>query len=305
MTCHSASWDRPRSPKAAQGDLFSLDITKYPNQDAATDAMDQGKIYGALIAGGSSNQLIVVSSISDLSPGDIANNFENAAKKSGETITVKAYAPTPLAPKDPFALVVATLLVALLIGGYMSAALLTTAVGSASARWRGLWLLGFAVMTGLVVDLIATYWLEGIPSGSFWIAWPIVYAHHPGRGARRRGAAAGAGPVGIFVTVIVILQFGNPSSGGKQRRPYLPSFWHDLGPFLPPRNAYVLLRNAIYFDGHGIGQALTVLLVYLVVAAVIIGFLDWFRSPELTVPGVDEEAAASAAAVSAPVGPLP
>ena len=36
--------------KAAQGDLFSLDITKYPNQDAATDAMDQGKIYGALIA---------------------------------------------------------------------------------------------------------------------------------------------------------------------------------------------------------------------------------------------------------------
>ena len=42
--------------------------------------------------------LIVVSSISDLSPGDIANNFENAAKKSGETITVKSYAPTPLAP---------------------------------------------------------------------------------------------------------------------------------------------------------------------------------------------------------------
>ena len=291
--------------KAAQGDLFTLDITKYPNQDAATDAMDQGKIYGALIAGTSSNQLIVVSSISDLSPGDIANNFENAAKKSGESITVKAYAPTPLAPKDPFALVVATLLVALLIGGYMSAALLTTAVGSASARWRGLWLLGFAVLTGLVVDLIATYWLEGIPSRSFWIAWPIVALIILVVALVAAVLRRVLGPVGIFVTVIVILQFGNPSSGGSNGAPYLPSFWHDLGPFLPPRNAYVLLRNAIYFDGHGIGQALTVLLVYLVVAAAIIGFLDWFRSPELTVPGVDEESAATAAAVSVPVGPLP
>ena len=291
--------------KAAQGDLFSLDITKYPNENAATDAMDQGKIYGALIANGSSNQLIVVSSISDLSPGDIANNFENAAKKSGETVTVKSYTPTPLAPKDPFALVVATLLTALLIGGYMSAALLTTAVGSASGRWRGLWLVGFAIITGLVVDLIATYWLEGLPSKSFWIVWPIVSLIILVVALVAAVLRRVLGPVGIFVTVIVILQFGNPSSGGSNGAPYLPSFWHDLGPFLPPRNAYVLLRNAVYFDGHGIGQALTVLLVYLVVAAVAIGFLDWFRSPELAVPGVDEESAATAGAVSVPVGPLP
>ena len=50
--------------------------------------MNKGKIYGALIAGdasGSANQLIVVSSISDLSALDIAANFEEAAKKNGET----------------------------------------------------------------------------------------------------------------------------------------------------------------------------------------------------------------------------
>lgn len=35
----------------------------------------------------------------------------------------------------------------------------------------------------------------------------------------------------------------------------------DIGPFLPPRNAYILLRNSIYFDGHGTTQALVVLLV--------------------------------------------
>lgn len=51
----------------------------------------------------------------------------------------------------------ATLLVALLIGGYMSAALLATAVGSASGHWRGLWLAGFAVATGLVLDVVVTF----------------------------------------------------------------------------------------------------------------------------------------------------
>ena len=292
-------------PQAAQGNLFSLNVKQYANENAATSAMNRGEIYGALIADGSSNQLIVVPSISDLSPGDIAKNFEAAAKNSGETIMVKSYTPTPLAPKDPFALVVGTLLVALLIGGYMSAALLTTAVGSASARFRGLWLAGFAIVTGLIVDLIATYWLEGLPSSSFWIAWPILSLIILVVALVAAVLRRVLGPVGIVLTVIVILQFGNPSSGGSNGAPYLPSFWHDIGPFLPPRNAYVLLRNTVYFDGNGIGQALTVLLVYLVVAAAIIGFLDWFRSPELSVPGVDEDTAASAAAVSVPVGPLP
>jgi len=64
---------------------------------------------------------------------------------------------------------------------------------------------------------------------------------------------------------------------------YLTSFWHAIGPFLPPRNAYILLRNTVYFDGHGIGQALTVLLAYAVITAAILVFLDWYRSPELSV----------------------
>jgi hypothetical protein len=247
----------------------------------------------------------VVPSISALSPLDIAGNFEEAATKSGERITVKAYAPTPLAPKDPYALVPAILLVALLVAGYMAAALLTTAVGTASARWRGLWLAGFAIVTGLFIDVIAAYWLNGIPSASFWIVWPILSLIILVVALFAAVLRRVLGPAGILVTMILIVQFGNPSSGGSNGSPYLPSFWNDIGPFLPPRNAYILLRNTVYFDGNGIGQPLTVLLAYTVIAAAILGFLDWFRSPELSVPGVDQQTAAGSAAVAAPVGPLP
>lgn len=291
--------------EAAQNPLFSLDLVTYDNQQSATAAMDRGEIYGALVTNGGSSQLTVVPTISDISPLDIAKNFEEAAASSGATLTTKAYAPTPLAPKDPYALVLATLLVPLLVGGYMSAALVTTATGSASRRWRGLWLLGFAVVTGLVVDLIATYWLQGVPERSFWIVWPIVSLIMLVVSLFTAVLRRLLGPAGIMVTLILILQFGNPSSGGSNGVPYLTSFWSGVGPFLPPRNAFLLLRDTVYFDGHGVGQPLAVLAAYGVVAAVALAFLDWYRSPELQTPGLDEADAAGAATTAIPVGPLP
>ncbi len=289
----------------AQGDLFSLDVKQYDDQDAATQAMDRGEIYGALVTSDSSIELTVVPSISDISPLDIAANFEKAATSAGETISVTAYTPTPLAPKDPFALVPATLLVALLVGGYMSAALLTTALGSASDRWRGLWLAGFSVSTGLVLDVVTTYWLQGFPKSSFWVAWPILSLIILVVALFAAVMRRVLGPAGIVVTLIVILQFGNPSSGGSNGAAYLTPFWNGVGPFLPPRNAFLLLRNTLYFDGNGIAQPLTVLLVYALVGAAVLGFLDWYRSPELTVPGLDDGDTTQAAGVAIPVGPLP
>lgn len=291
--------------EAAQGELMTLDVTTYDDQDAATAAMDRGEIYGALVTTDSSTELTVVSSISDISPLDLAANFEEAARNSGDTISVKAYAPTPLAPKDPAALVVATLLVALLVGGYMSAALLATALGTASGRWRGLWLAGFSIVTGLLVDLVATFWLEGLPSASFWVAWPIMSLIILVVALFAAVLRRVLGPTGIVVTLIVILQFGNPSSGGSNGAPYLTPFWNEVGPFLPPRNAFLLLRNTLYFDGNGLGQPLTVLLVYAVVGAVLLSFLDWYRSPELDVAGIDDRDVAGASNVAIPVGPLP
>ena len=193
----------------------------------------------------------------------------------------------------------------------MATTLLTNALGPdswlgapASGRWHGLWLLGFAVATGLVVDLIVTYGLDGLPSDSFWIVWPIMALIILSVALLAAVLRRVVGPLGIFLTVIVVIQFGNPSSGGANGVPYLPSFWSDLGPFLPPRNAYLLLRNTVYFDGHGIGQPLTVLLAYAVIAAALLTVFHWFIDRPRSVPGI-EDAEADAAAVLAPVGPPP
>lgn len=295
-------------PHDAQNGLFSLNVIDYADEAAATAAMQEGKIYGAFIAGesgASAGELIVVSSISDLSPLDIAGNFKKAAEAGGDTITVKPYEPTPLAPGDPFALVCSLLLVPLLVSGYMATTLLTNSQRSASGRWRALWLLGFAVAAAVLVAVIAIFLLQALPVAMFWISIPIMTLIILSVALFAAVLRRLFGPVGIFLTVIIVIQFGNPSSGGANGVPYLSGFWSELGPFLPPRNAYLLLRDAAYFGGHGIGEPLTVLLIYAALSAALLVAFDWFiDKPALSTPGIKDEDANSAA-VLAPVGPPP
>ncbi|MCX5611604.1 hypothetical protein OHB39_29215 [Streptomyces sp. NBC_00047] len=287
---------------AATRQNLSLKVTQYPNEQAAKDAIDRAEIYGALIPGQSSNTLLVVPTLSDVAPLDLAANFEVAAKKLGQPLSVQQYAPHPLAKKDPFGLVESLMLVPLLVGGYMASTMLRTVTGSATGRRRLTALLGFSVLAGLAVNLVVGPWLQGYPLEKFWIVWPILSLIVAVVALVAAVLQKLLGAAGTLVTVIVVMLFGNPSSGGANGVPYLPAFWRDIGPFLPPRNAYILLRNTIYFDGHGTTQALVVLLVYLAVPAIALALLDRFRTPEIP---VTRETEAEATALTVPVGGLP
>ncbi|QJT02972.1 hypothetical protein G9272_24010 [Streptomyces asoensis] len=286
---------------AAQKNI-SLKVTHYTNEATAKKAIDEAKIYGALISGQKSDTLIVVPTISDVAPLDLATAFEAAAKSTGQPLSVQQYAPHPLAKKDPFGLVVSLLLVPLLVGGYMGATMLRTTTGAPTGRWRVAIIIGYAIVAGLVVNLIVGPWLQGYPTQKFWIVWPILSLIIAAVAFVAAVLQKLLGAAGTLVTVIAVILFGNPSSGGANGVPYLPAFWDAIGPYLPPRNAYILLRNSIYFDGHGTTQALIVMLLYLVVPAAALGFLNWFRTPQIPVA---PETEAEAAAVTAPVGGLP
>ncbi len=287
---------------AATQQNLSLKVTQYPNEQAAKDAIDRAEIYGVLIPGQSSNTLLVVPTLSDVAPLDLAANFEVAAKKIGQPLSVQQYAPHALAKKDPFGLVESLMLVPLLVGGYMSSTMLRTVTGSATGRRRLTALLGFSVLAGLAVNLIVGPWLQGYPLEKFWIVWPILSLIVAVVALVAAVLQKLLGAAGTLVTVIVVMLFGNPSSGGANGVPYLPAFWRDIGPFLPPRNAYILLRNTIYFDGHGTTQALVVLLVYLTIPAIALALLDRFRTPEIP---LTRETEAEATALTVPVGGLP
>ena len=284
----------------------SLKVTTYPSESAAKDAIGQAKIYGALITSstpGTPNVLLVAPSLSDIAPlFPLADSFVPAAKSVGQPLKVQPYIPVPLAPKDPLAIVVSVMMVPLFIGGYVAASMLKTATGAASRRWGVAVLTGYAAAAGLAIALITGPWLHGVPTSSFWLVWPILSLIILAVALVAAALQRLLGAAGILLTVIVVILFGNPASGGANGVPYLNGFWGPIGPFLPPRNAYLLLRNTIYFHGNGTTQPLIVLLIYVVVAGLVIGFFNWFRSPELP---ITPETEVDAAAMTAPVGAIP
>ena len=123
----------------------------------------------------------------------------------------------PLPPKDPFGLVPSLMLIPLLIGGYMSATLVMAATGRAGGRWRAAGLAAFAILAGLVVDLVACFWLQGFASGKFWIVWPICSLIIAVVAFVAAVLQKLIGPLGTLLTIIVVILFGNPSSGGAER----------------------------------------------------------------------------------------
>jgi len=279
---------------AAAEKNISLKVTSYPSESAAKNAIAQAKAWGALVPG-TPNKLLNVGSQSDLAALPLTQAFEQAAKSLGQKLTTQTYNPTPLASGDPYAIVLAMLLTPLLLCGNLGATALRSATGVASDRYRGLFILGYAVVLGLVFDLIATLGFSGVPHDKFWIVWAIMALTLGVVGIFAAVMQRLLGAAGTLVAVLVIILFGKPSDGGANGVPFLPTFWRDIGPYLPPRNAAVLLKNSVYFGGNGTTQALVVLLAYLVVFGVILGILDWRRrrAPEVPITRETEEAVAT------------
>lgn len=280
----------------------SLKVASYSSESAAKTAIGQGKAWGALIPGTGANTLLTVPSISDLAPYTLGASFEQAAKGQGQRLTVTPYTPTPLAAGDPFGLVLAILLTPLLLCGYMSATLLKSATKVTAGPLLGVILIGFALIATLLVDLIAGPWLGGVPGDKFWILWPIMALTMSVAALFAAVMQRLLGALGTLVAVFVLIWLGKPASGGANGVPYLPDFWSAIGPYLPPRNAFILMRNTVYFDGNGTAQALIILLAYLIVFATILGILDWYRRPALEVPEVTSETEAGTVAASIPAG---
>ena len=278
----------------------SLEITQYADESAVEDAINKNEILGALIPG-STNKLITVLTASALAPLQLQVDFNKAAQAQHEQLTVEDHAPVALPPGDPFGIVISLMLSPLLVGGYLSASMLKAATGSTAVLWRGIYLAVFSLAGAMLVNLIVGLWLGGYPTDKFWTVWLVmalvifVVAVFAAVIGRLLGAA------GSLVTMFVIMLLGNPSSGGANGAVYLPSFWNSIGPYLPPRNAYILLRNTIYFEGNGTSHALTVLLAYLVVFGAILSVLDARRTHTPKLP-VTDETENQAAAVTVPVG---
>jgi hypothetical protein len=280
---------------AAVAKHFSLRTTTYPNEAAARRAIDHRSIYGALVTNRSGGAtLIVAPAAGATAAGGLTTAFTTVAAAAGLKLAVVQVHPLPSG--DRLGVVSFLVTMALVVGGYLSATIATTVAAAATERGRAPILAVVAVLGALVTDVVAGPILHSVPTDKFFELW-VFFAFLMLAVAYAAAALQTLfGAAGTLIVIVVFVIFGAPAAGGTLPRPFLPTFWHTIGPYLPPGAGTTIVRNTIYFGGNGIGRSLIVLAVYLVVGGVVV--LRGRRSPASQSGDVSNvETAASAAGI--------
>ena len=249
----------------------SLQVHQYASQADLEQAAKQTKIYGGFVA--SSNTLIIAEAASLWAPAVMPAAYGKAALQSRQIIHLKVI--NKLSSADPQGAVPGIILIVLLIGGYLGATFAMMRTKTTATHFRVLALFCYAVVLGLVIDLIAGPILGGYPDvGShFWVLWPICAFIAFAVAVLAATLQSLIGPMGTLAAVVIVVFIGNPSTGGVNGVAFLPPFWQAIGVVLPPRNGLYLIRNTLYFGGNAIAVPIIVLGIYAVIGAVLVHIL--------------------------------
>ncbi|MER7585009.1 hypothetical protein [Kitasatospora sp. NPDC097691] len=271
---------------------ISLDIHQYSDQEALEAAANRAEIYGGFVP--QSNTVVIAEAASLVAPAQMPALYEEAAKAQGQQLALKVTNKLP--KEDPLGVVPGIAAFVLLVAGYLGSTLAMQRTKTAAARRRVLSLIGYAITVALVFDVITGPILGAYPDvgSNFWPLWGEFALLCVAVALFAATLQSLIGPIGTLVTVVIMVFFGNPSTGGVNGTAYLPAFWQAIGPGLPPWNGSTLIRNTLYFDGNSITQQLVVLSIYAVAGAALVtvstyGRLLWWRGTGKRRPPISPE----------------
>ena len=279
---------------AAVASQFSLSLRSYPSEADVRSALDHRKIDGAFVSGPAGSTLIVVPAAGNAGANALTGAFGAAAAAAHVKLQVVPVHPLPAS--DAAGSVSFLVVMALIVGGYLSSTIATAFGGTMPRRGRLAALAVVAVIGALMTDVVAGLGLGAIPTSKFFVLWGLFILVMMGVAFIAAALQALFGPIGTLIVVVVFVIFGAPASGGTVPSPYLPTLWRTFGPYLPAGAGTTAVRNTIYFDGNAITGPLLVLCAYLVVGAVAVIAVRRRRPPD-TEAEAEAEASAAAAAI--------
>lgn len=248
---------------AATGD--ALAPRRVADRATAIEQIKHRSIYGAIELGnpwhlyiGTAGSAIAAQIIEEAAT-------ETAAKAGEQLVTTDA---APLSDRDPDGLIPFYLVVAAVLGGYLSAMFTSAVTGSTRFEFRpGLRHLAlfpaFGLAFAIIVMVIAGPGLDALP-GSFWALVAIVALIFVTSAAVTLGLLAALGQVAGFLCAITVLVFlGNSSSGGASPHDFLPGFWRALNDVLLNAAGVNAVTDVAYFPDVSLARALLTLAAWL------------------------------------------
>ncbi|WP_431962434.1 hypothetical protein [Nocardia sp. bgisy134] len=243
-----------------------FEITEVADTAAAEQLVRDRQVYGAIDFSSGTPQVILASAASTA----IAQTLQTMATGLGQTEKLRApvavHDLAALPADDPRGAGLAAGALPLVMGGLLSAVLLTRLVRGTARRVTGA--LAFAATGGLAVAAILQFWLGSL-SGSYPANAGAVALSIAATSLTVLGLESLLGYAGIGIGAVVMMLIGNPFSGTATAPEMLPGWSGDLGQLLPPGAGGRLLRSTAFFDGRGATHAVAVLVAWVTLGAVL------------------------------------
>lgn len=223
-----------------------FEVTTYDSLDAATAAVQDREVYGAVVLGPDGGRMITAPAGSPAVALILTQLAAGIPEQAGGPLEVTEVAPLP--DGDARGSAIPSAMLPILVGGLASAVLSFLLVRGSTRQVTVV--VGAALVAGTVITLVLQTWLDAL-GGSF--------AANAGGLALGLGAIALTvlglsrllGTVGTGVGALLMMFVGNPLSGASSAPELLPAGWGLLGQLLPPGATSQLLRSTAFFDGAG------------------------------------------------------
>jgi hypothetical protein len=245
-----------------------LTVRGYGSERAARTAIRERRVYGALIATGSDQRLLVASAASMT----VSQLLRGAAQSTGAPVHVQDV--VPLDRHDPRGATINLLFLPLIVVCFTA----VLALGSLQLRRRHMLaaVALFSLLGGVGITAVTSAGLDALPgpflalSGTSALA--VLAIALPTAGLYRV-----FGQAGVALSAVLFLVIGNPASGNGTAPELLPGFWRWISQLMPPGAGGTGIRNVSYFHGHALTSPLLVLVVYAAAGAALLVAADSIR----------------------------
>jgi hypothetical protein len=245
------------SVPSRDADVPAFEVVRVEDEEAATEAIMDREVYGAVVVGPSGPQLLVASAASPA----VAQMLRTASAElsPGESgIAVQDVVPT--AADDPTGAGLTAGVLPLVLTSAAGGLGISLLLARRSERFVAV--VGLAVAAGFGSAALLKYGL-GVVDGSYWELAGTVTLVVGAVAAIVAGLGAVFGRVGAGLGLAIMILLGNPFSAAASAPEFLPQPWGELGQLLPPGAGITAVRSVAYFDGAGFGQPLLVLSIWM------------------------------------------
>jgi len=235
-------------------------ITEARDTADAERLIDDRKVYGAIDVSTGTPQVFVASGGSP----PVAQALQGVATALGAQRGTGAPVPlhdlAALPSDDPRGAGLAAGSLPLVLGGMLAAVLLTQLVRGRVRRTAGVF--DYSVTGGLAMAAILQFWLGSL-TGPYLANAGAIALTVAATSLTILGCESLFGYLGFGLGAVAMLVVGTPLAGASSAPEMLPGWSGTLGQLLPPGAGVHLLRSTAFFDGHGAGRCVVVLLAWL------------------------------------------